>query len=105
MNVALSLRTSPQFVKDWLCSEVVSGCQRFDQIVYIWSGHMTDVDIVSHGPVEEPVQDRQTLQTPGSHEEDEDEDDTDTDDGAVGEDEDTDGSLNILTIINTLIYT
>lgn len=53
---------------------------------------MTDVDIVSHGPVEEPVEDKQSRQTPESHEEDEDEEDTDTDDGAVGEDEDIDGS-------------
>ncbi|XP_051270013.1 sarcolemma associated protein a isoform X8 [Dicentrarchus labrax] len=47
-----------------------------------------DVDTVSHGPVEEPVEDKQSLQTPESQEEDVDEDDTDTDDGAVGEDED-----------------
>ncbi|XP_070757960.1 sarcolemma associated protein a isoform X2 [Enoplosus armatus] len=47
-----------------------------------------DVDIVSHGPVEEPVEDKQSLQTPESQEEDEDEEDTDTDDGAVGPDED-----------------
>lgn len=53
---------------------------------------MTDVDIVSHGPVEEPVEDKQSLQTPESQEEDEDEEDTDTDDGAVGEDEDIHGS-------------
>lgn len=53
---------------------------------------MTDIDIVSHGPVEEPVEDKQNLQTPESQEEDEDEEDTDTDDGAVGEDEATDGS-------------
>ncbi|XP_041801161.1 sarcolemma associated protein a isoform X2 [Chelmon rostratus] len=46
-----------------------------------------DVDIVSHGPVEEPVEDKQRLQTSESQEEDEDEEDTDTDDGAVGEDE------------------
>ncbi|KAI3369723.1 hypothetical protein L3Q82_024562 [Scortum barcoo] len=47
-----------------------------------------DVNIVSHGPVEEPVEDKQSLQTPESQEEDEDEEDTDTDDGAVGEDGD-----------------
>ncbi|XP_070849067.1 sarcolemma associated protein a isoform X2 [Chaetodon trifascialis] len=46
-----------------------------------------DVDIVSHGPVEEPVEDKQRPQTSESQEEDEDEEDTDTDDGAVGEDE------------------
>ncbi|XP_074493488.1 sarcolemma associated protein a isoform X2 [Sebastes fasciatus] len=51
-----------------------------------------DVDIVSHGPVEEPVEDKQSLQTPESQEEDEDEEDTDTDDGAFGEDEDVNGN-------------
>ncbi|KAK5933449.1 hypothetical protein CgunFtcFv8_013929 [Champsocephalus gunnari] len=50
-----------------------------------------DVDIVSHGPVEEAVEEKQSLQTPESQEEDEDDDgDTDTDDGAFGEDEDAD---------------
>jgi len=60
---------------------------------------MTDVDIVSHGAVEEPVEDTQSPQTPESPEEDEDDDDddddeedTDTDDGAFGGDEDVDGS-------------
>ncbi|XP_074493652.1 sarcolemma associated protein a isoform X21 [Sebastes fasciatus] len=52
-----------------------------------------DVDIVSHGPVEEPVEDKQSLQTPESQEEDEDEEDTDTDDGAFGEDEDVNGTV------------
>lgn len=47
-----------------------------------------DDDIVSHGPVEEPIEDKQSQQTPESQEEEEDEEDTDTDDGAVGEDED-----------------
>ncbi|XP_035857717.1 sarcolemma associated protein a isoform X5 [Sander lucioperca] len=47
-----------------------------------------DVDIVSHGPVEEPVEDKRSVQTPESQEEDEDEEDTDTDDGAFGEDVD-----------------
>ncbi|XP_040014488.1 sarcolemma associated protein a isoform X7 [Xiphias gladius] len=54
-----------------------------------------DVDIVSHGPVEEPVEDKQSRQTPESHEEDEDEEDTDTDDGAVGEDEDIDDNCHV----------
>lgn len=45
-----------------------------------------DVDIVPHEAVEEPVEDKQSLQTPEGQREDEDED-TDTDDGAVGEDE------------------
>lgn len=53
---------------------------------------MADDDFVSHGPVEEPVEDKQSLQTPESREGDEDEEDTDTDDGAVGEDEDVHGS-------------
>ncbi|XP_026162788.1 sarcolemma associated protein a isoform X4 [Mastacembelus armatus] len=43
-------------------------------------------DIVSAGPVEEPVEDKQSLQMPESQEEEEDEEETDTDDGAVGED-------------------
>ncbi len=53
---------------------------------------MADVDIISRGPVEEPVEDKQSLQTPESQAEEEDEEDTDTDDGAVGEDEDVHGS-------------
>lgn len=57
---------------------------------------MTDVDIVPREAVEEPVEDKQSLQTPEGQREDEDED-TDTDDGAVGEDEDIHGSL-IITI-------
>ncbi|XP_029287080.1 sarcolemma associated protein a isoform X2 [Cottoperca gobio] len=39
-----------------------------------------DVDNVSHGPVEEPVEEKQSLQTPESQEEDEEDEDTDTDD-------------------------
>ncbi|XP_071350662.1 sarcolemma associated protein a isoform X1 [Trachinotus anak] len=54
-----------------------------------------DVNIVSHGPVEEPVEDKQNQQTPESHEDDEDEEDTDTDDGAVGEDEDIDDNCHV----------
>ncbi|XP_069025668.1 sarcolemma associated protein a isoform X6 [Embiotoca jacksoni] len=54
-----------------------------------------DVDIVSRGPVEEPVEDRQRRHTPESQEEDEDEDDTDTDDGAVADDEDTDDNCHV----------
>ncbi|KAG7244379.1 hypothetical protein INR49_002104 [Caranx melampygus] len=55
-----------------------------------------DVDTVSHGPLEEPVEDKQNQkQTPESHEEDEDEEDTDTDDGAVGEDEDKDDNCHV----------
>lgn len=62
---------------------------------HMWCGHMTDVDIVSHGPVEEPVEDTQNLLTPESQ--DQDERDSDTDDGAVGGDQETDGSLTIIT--------
>ncbi|XP_008300954.1 sarcolemma associated protein a isoform X3 [Stegastes partitus] len=54
-----------------------------------------DVNIVPHGPVEEPVEDKQSLQTPESQEEDEDEEDTDTDDGAVGEEEDIDDNCHV----------
>ncbi|XP_061582626.1 sarcolemmal membrane-associated protein-like isoform X2 [Cololabis saira] len=54
-----------------------------------------DVDIVSHGPVEEPVEDKQSLQKPESEDEDEDEGDTDTDDGAVGPDEDIDDNCHV----------
>ncbi|XP_044066230.1 sarcolemma associated protein a isoform X3 [Siniperca chuatsi] len=47
--------------------------------------------------VEEPVEDKQSLQTPESQEEakDEDEEDTDTDDGAVGQDEDIDDNCHV----------
>ncbi|KAM9859680.1 sarcolemma associated protein a isoform 2-T2 [Aulostomus maculatus] len=54
-----------------------------------------DIDTVSHGPVEEPVEDKQNLRTPESQAEDEDEEDTDTDDGAVGEDGDTDDNCHV----------
>ncbi|XP_028432276.1 sarcolemma associated protein a isoform X1 [Perca flavescens] len=54
-----------------------------------------DVDLVSHGPVEEPVEDKESLQTPESQEEDEDEEDTDTDDGAFGQDEDVDDNCHV----------
>lgn len=63
--------------------------------MYVWSGHTADVDIVSLGPVEDPVEDKQNLQTPESQ--DRDERDSDTDDGAVGGARDTDGSLIIKT--------
>nr|XP_020466758.1 sarcolemmal membrane-associated protein isoform X1 [Monopterus albus] len=53
-----------------------------------------DVDIVSSGPVVEPVENKQSLQTPENQEEDEDEEDTDTDDGAVGEDIDDNCHVN-----------
>lgn len=69
----------------WLCT-----FRHTRTYVYIWSGHTTDEDIVSHGPVEEPEKDKRSLRTPESPEEDE---DTDTDDGPFGGDEDVDGSL------------
>ncbi|XP_078139636.1 sarcolemma associated protein a isoform X2 [Centroberyx gerrardi] len=57
-----------------------------------------DVGLLSTGPVEEPVEDKQSLQTPESQEEEEEEEeeeDTDTDDGAVGEEEDTDDNCHV----------
>lgn len=56
---------------------------------------MTDDDIISRGVIEEPVTDEQSLQTPENREaeEDDEDEDTDTDDGAVGDDEDIDGIL------------
>ncbi|XP_023265220.1 sarcolemmal membrane-associated protein isoform X5 [Seriola lalandi dorsalis] len=63
-----------------------------------------DVNIVSHGPVEEPVEDKQSQQTPESHEEDEDEEDTDTDDGAVGEDEDNDAVKQLKETVSSSIH-
>ncbi|XP_062264998.1 sarcolemma associated protein a isoform X4 [Platichthys flesus] len=63
-----------------------------------------DVDIDSIGPVEEPVEDKQSQETPESHEEDEDEDDTDTDDGAVGEDEDIDAVKQLKETVSSSIH-
>lgn len=55
---------------------------------------MTDDGVTSHGFVEEPVKDEQSLQTREDQKQEEDEDeDTDTDDGAVGDEEDIDGTL------------
>ncbi|KAF0034437.1 hypothetical protein F2P81_012195 [Scophthalmus maximus] len=71
------------------------------------SGHTTDVDIVTaHGPVEEPVEDKQSRHTPESQEEDEEEDeDTDTDDGgAVGEDEDVDAVKQLKETVSSSIH-
>lgn len=66
---------------------------------------MTDDDIISHGVVEEPVKDEQSLQTPENQREDDDDEDedTDTDDGAVGDDEDIDGIF-ILGILLTVTW-
>ncbi|CAK6960842.1 sarcolemma associated protein a isoform X5 [Scomber scombrus] len=63
-----------------------------------------DIDNVSHGPVEEPVEDKQSLQKPESQEDDEDEEDTDTDDGAVGEDEATDAVKQLKETVSSSIH-
>ncbi|XP_028432279.1 sarcolemma associated protein a isoform X3 [Perca flavescens] len=63
-----------------------------------------DVDLVSHGPVEEPVEDKESLQTPESQEEDEDEEDTDTDDGAFGQDEDVDAVKQLKETVSSSIH-
>lgn len=65
---------------------------------------LQDVNNVSHGPVEEPVEDKQNLQTPESQEEDEDEEDTDTDDGAVGQDEDIDAVKQLKETVSSSIH-
>ncbi|XP_055365147.1 sarcolemma associated protein a isoform X2 [Betta splendens] len=54
-----------------------------------------DVVDMYPGPVEAPVEDKQSQQTPENQEEDEDEEDTDTDDGAVGEDKDIDDNCHV----------
>ncbi|XP_020513159.1 sarcolemma associated protein a isoform X1 [Labrus bergylta] len=54
-----------------------------------------DEDIILDGAVEEPVEDKQSPQTPESQEEDEDEEDTDTDDGAVGPEEENDDNCHV----------
>ncbi|KAM7005443.1 sarcolemma associated protein a isoform 2-T3 [Tautogolabrus adspersus] len=54
-----------------------------------------DEDIILDGAVEEPVEDKQSPQTPESQEEDEDEEDTDTDDGAVGPEEEIDDNCHV----------
>ncbi|XP_044066255.1 sarcolemma associated protein a isoform X6 [Siniperca chuatsi] len=56
--------------------------------------------------VEEPVEDKQSLQTPESQEEakDEDEEDTDTDDGAVGQDEDIDAVKQLKETVSSSIH-
>ncbi|XP_029357625.1 sarcolemma associated protein a isoform X4 [Echeneis naucrates] len=63
-----------------------------------------DVNNVSHGPLEEPVEVKQSQETPVSHEEDEDEEDTDTDDGAVGEDEDIDAVKQLKETVSSSIH-
>ncbi|XP_065811300.1 sarcolemma associated protein a isoform X3 [Labrus bergylta] len=56
---------------------------------------LQDEDIILDGAVEEPVEDKQSPQTPESQEEDEDEEDTDTDDGAVGPEEENDDNCHV----------
>ncbi|XP_028260964.1 sarcolemma associated protein a isoform X5 [Parambassis ranga] len=63
-----------------------------------------DVDIVSYGPVEEPVEDKHSPQTPESQQEAEDEEDTDTDDGAVGDDEDADAVKQLKETVSSSIH-
>ncbi|XP_074555000.1 sarcolemma associated protein a isoform X3 [Halichoeres trimaculatus] len=63
-----------------------------------------DVDIISHGPLEEAVEDKESPQTPESQEEDEDEEDTDTDDGAVGPDEDADAVKQLKESVSSSIH-
>ncbi|XP_078139638.1 sarcolemma associated protein a isoform X4 [Centroberyx gerrardi] len=66
-----------------------------------------DVGLLSTGPVEEPVEDKQSLQTPESQEEEEEEEeeeDTDTDDGAVGEEEDTDAVKQLKEAVGSSIH-
>lgn len=76
----------------WIsCCSAHFGSEISDKTVYIWSGHVTDVGLLSPGPVEEPAEDKQSRPETESQEQEEDED-TDTDDGAVGEDENKDGS-------------
>ncbi|XP_026204204.1 sarcolemma associated protein a isoform X3 [Anabas testudineus] len=62
-----------------------------------------DVDIVFPGPVEEPVEDKQSQQRPDS-EGDEDEEDTDTDDGAVGENKDNDAVKQLKESVSSSIH-
>ncbi|KAM6947682.1 sarcolemma associated protein a isoform 5-T6 [Lycodopsis pacificus] len=59
-----------------------------------------DVDIVSHGPVD----DKRSRQTPESQEEDEDDEDTDTDDGAFGGDEDIDAVKQLKETVSSSIH-
>uniref|UniRef100_A0A672GJN7 Sarcolemmal membrane-associated protein n=1 Tax=Salarias fasciatus TaxID=181472 RepID=A0A672GJN7_SALFA len=63
-----------------------------------------DEAFVPRGPVEEPVQDKQSLLTPEGQEEDEDEEDTDTDDGAVGEDQDFDAVKQLKETVSSSIH-
>ncbi|XP_044066235.1 sarcolemma associated protein a isoform X4 [Siniperca chuatsi] len=58
---------------------------------------LQEKSIKENNSLEEPVEDKQSLQTPESQEEakDEDEEDTDTDDGAVGQDEDIDDNCHV----------
>uniref|UniRef100_A0A672ZE13 Sarcolemmal membrane-associated protein n=1 Tax=Sphaeramia orbicularis TaxID=375764 RepID=A0A672ZE13_9TELE len=62
-----------------------------------------DVDIVPHGPVEEPVEDKQSQQMPETEEEDED-DDTDTDDGAAGKEADSDAVKQLKETVSSSIH-
>ncbi|KAM7005445.1 sarcolemma associated protein a isoform 4-T5 [Tautogolabrus adspersus] len=63
-----------------------------------------DEDIILDGAVEEPVEDKQSPQTPESQEEDEDEEDTDTDDGAVGPEEEIDAVKQLKETVSSSIH-
>ncbi|XP_020513162.1 sarcolemma associated protein a isoform X4 [Labrus bergylta] len=63
-----------------------------------------DEDIILDGAVEEPVEDKQSPQTPESQEEDEDEEDTDTDDGAVGPEEENDAVKQLKETVSSSIH-
>ncbi|XP_055365149.1 sarcolemma associated protein a isoform X4 [Betta splendens] len=63
-----------------------------------------DVVDMYPGPVEAPVEDKQSQQTPENQEEDEDEEDTDTDDGAVGEDKDIDAVKQLKETVSSSIH-
>uniref|UniRef100_A0A667XKC2 Sarcolemmal membrane-associated protein n=1 Tax=Myripristis murdjan TaxID=586833 RepID=A0A667XKC2_9TELE len=66
-----------------------------------------DVSLLPPGAVEEPVEDKQSLQKPErrrEEEDEEDEEDTDTDDGAVGEDEDADAVKQLKEAVGSSIH-
>ncbi|XP_044066264.1 sarcolemma associated protein a isoform X7 [Siniperca chuatsi] len=67
---------------------------------------LQEKSIKENNSLEEPVEDKQSLQTPESQEEakDEDEEDTDTDDGAVGQDEDIDAVKQLKETVSSSIH-
>ncbi|XP_023136855.2 sarcolemma associated protein a isoform X7 [Amphiprion ocellaris] len=65
---------------------------------------LQEKSIKENNSLEEPVEDKQSLQTPEGQEEDEDEEDTDTDDGAVGEEEDIDAVKQLKETVSSSIH-